>query len=249
MPDTTKNSKGFSVRFKLILSFALLLIVPTLAIGGFSFQSAKQNMEQEVLQGAKKDVELLNLIIQDTISPKINDVGYFSDHLAKQDFAASGPSLVKSRLDQYHGLHPELVSIYVGTENGFMIQSPDKKLPDGYDPRTRPWYQQAMSQKGKAVITAPYIAASTGDMVVTITQSLQDGSGVVAVDLDLGKLKKLSSEIRIGEDGYATLLDQTGKYIVHPTEKSGAEADHSWATELQKQETGFLHETIDGTSC
>ncbi|MCM3591513.1 methyl-accepting chemotaxis protein [Brevibacillus borstelensis] len=246
MSDTMKNRRGFSVRSKLILSFALLLIIPSLAIGGFSFQSAKQNMEQEVLRGAQKDVELLSLLIHDTISPKISDVDYFSANINKQDFAGDDSPLVRSRLDQYHSLHPELVSVYVGTDSGSMIQSPRKKLPDGYDPRTRPWYQQAMAQKGKAVITAPYIAATTGDMVVTITQSLRDGSGVVAVDLDLDNLKKLTSEIRIGDEGYATLIDQTGKYIVHPTEKSGSEADNSWVTALQKQATGFFSTTIEG---
>lgn len=140
MSDTMKNRRGFSVRSKLILSFALLLIIPSLAIGGFSFQSAKQNMEQEVLRGAQKDVELLSLLIHDTISPKISDVDYFSAHINKQDFAGDDSPLVRSRLDQYHSLHPELVSVYVGTDSGSMIQSPRKKLPDGYDPRTRPWY-------------------------------------------------------------------------------------------------------------
>ncbi len=31
---------------------------------------------------------------------------------------------------------------YVGSTNGVFTQRPDAKMPDGYDPRQRPWYKQ-----------------------------------------------------------------------------------------------------------
>lgn len=65
--------------------------------------------------------------------------------------------------------------VYVGTEDGKMIQSHPTALPVGYDPRQRPWYQDANST-GKLVITSPYVDAANGRLVTTIAQPFQRGN-------------------------------------------------------------------------
>ncbi len=35
------------------------------------------------------------------------------------------------------------------------------------------------------IISDPYISASTNEMVMTISQAIKDGSGVVAIDINL----------------------------------------------------------------
>ncbi|BBP91903.1 hypothetical protein BsIDN1_55210 [Bacillus safensis] len=69
------------------------------------------------------------------------------------------------------------------------MQYPVQKMPDGYDPRERPWYQEALkAENGKQVITKPYVAASTGKMVITIAQKMKDGSGVIGLDMEIDSL-------------------------------------------------------------
>ncbi len=65
--------------------------------------------------------------------------------------------------------------VYVGTNDGKMIQSKPTDLPAGYDPRQRPWYKDAMAA-GKMTITAPYADISTGQLIITIAEPFQRGN-------------------------------------------------------------------------
>ncbi|HEH9399863.1 TPA: methyl-accepting chemotaxis protein [Aeromonas sobria] len=106
--------------------------------------------------------------------------------------------------------------IFVGTENGKMIQSHHTELPTGYDPRQRPWYQDTMAA-GKLLITSPYKDAATGNMVVTIAEPFQRGTtkGVIGGDLNIDDL--ISDILAIELDGtYTMLLDSKGIIIAHP---------------------------------
>lgn len=87
-----------------------------------------------------------------------------------------------------------------------MITSPKLELPSDYDPRDRPWYQDAVENKQEVAITSPYKDASSGEMVVTITKFLSDGSGVVGIDLSISRLEETVKELVIGQKGYAVLL-------------------------------------------
>src|SRR5690554_3215972 len=78
----------------------------------------------------------------------------------------------------------QFIFTYLGGADGTFIQRPQASLPDGYDPRSRPWYTEAIRADGP-IITQPY-RDPTGDLVVTIaTPVKRDGMlvGVVGGDL------------------------------------------------------------------
>ena len=88
--------------------------------------------------------------------------------------------------------------------------------------------------------------AATKDHVVTIAKELKDGSGVVAIDLNITYLQKLTNKIKIGKEGYAFLLDGNKHYIAHPTEESGFEVKESFYDTLYKNESGTFNYQLDG---
>jgi methyl-accepting chemotaxis protein len=181
-----KEVKGlfsFDVKKRLILSFAIILIIPSMIIGWLSYQTAKTKVAVEIQQAADENVKLINQTIDEAIKAKIRDIDYFSQRVNQEDLNSKDHLPVKEHLDAYAKLHPELLSIYVGTTTGEFIQSPKLPLPAGYDPRNRPWYQQAMNQKRSLIVKEPYVTASTGQMTVTIPKTLQDGAGVIALNL------------------------------------------------------------------
>ncbi|TNI83029.1 methyl-accepting chemotaxis protein [Aeromonas sobria] len=106
--------------------------------------------------------------------------------------------------------------VYAGTADGKMIQSKPTNLPAGYDPRQRPWYQDAMAA-GKLVITAPYADISSGQLIVTIAEPFQRGNtqGVIAGDVSISAL--ISDILAVSSEGtYAILVDSNGTIIAHP---------------------------------
>lgn len=233
------------IRTKLLGAFALILLIPSLLIGFMSYQKAKDQLEQEIMRGAKENIHILDMTINNTIQPKIADVEYLSKVVNGSLYINENISKLHEKFNQYAQLHPEVLSTYVGTTSGQMILEPKDELPKGYDPRTRPWYQQAMAQKGQTIITEPYVDAIQGIIVITIAKTTQDGSGVMAIDLNIKNLAELANQIKIGQEGYAILLDQSGKYIVHPTAESGSEAKESWTAQVLKQEVGELDYILD----
>ncbi|MBO6278797.1 MAG: methyl-accepting chemotaxis protein, partial [Pseudomonas sp.] len=106
---------------------------------------------------------------------------------------------------------------YVGQANGVFTQRPDAKMPEGYDPRQRPWYKQAVSA-GQTMLTPPYMAA-VGGLIVTIAMPVKkDGQllGVAGGDLSLDSLVSIINSVDSGGLGYAFLVSGDGQVIVSP---------------------------------
>jgi len=110
------------------------------------------------------------------------------------------------------------MSVYVGTEQGeFKMQPPDE-LPSDYDPRTRPWYKDAVSAN-EPTLTEPYLDAVTKDLIITIATPISRGGKQEAVaggDLSLETLVKMIKTLHVQYDGYAFLVDDSGRILVHP---------------------------------
>lgn len=225
MNNQKRSKTGFfsslTIRTRLFLSFILMLIIPVLVIGTFSYTSAKKEMKETILRGADENAKLLDHFLTEELNPKINDAEYFSGLFNRSSYSGKEKANTEKKLEQYAKLHPEATTIYIGTDQGDMLQFPESDLPDGYDPRKRTWYQDAFAGNGKYVITDPYTDASTGDMLVTVAQKVNDGSGVLAIDISLKELSEMAGQIKIGEKGYPIILDTSGNYVVHPAEKSG----------------------------
>lgn len=241
--------KNATVRLstKLYIAFALILILPTITAGFLSFNSAKEQLQRKLLSSAEENVKLLNSSINNTIAPKIHDANVFAEQIAKTlygDDSTSPTALAKFK--QYIELHPEVQTIYVGTKDGKMIEYPELDLPKDYDPRERPWYQDAQKNNGEAVITNPYVDASTSDMVVTITKPTADGSGVIGIDISIKNLETTAEEVAIGEKGYAILLDKEQNFIVSPVAKTGDKAKESFYSKIFKEKSGDFQYTLKG---
>lgn len=227
------------------MTFLLILIVPSLVVGGFSFQQAKQEIDKQIMKSANENVTLVNSIINSTFEPKIKDADYLAKIIGKSMYTGTDSPEVMKYLDIYMGMNPETASVSLGTEGGQYYRSPRQEVKAGFDPRTRDWYKNAMASKGKAIITEPYISAVTGEVIVTIAKATDDGSGVVGITLGIEQIKQVASSVKIGAEGYVMVLDGAKKFVVHPEEKAGEEAQESFYENLYQQQTGQFSYTLD----
>ena len=147
--------------------------------------------------------------------------------LAEQSFAkeamtsTESVTQLKNVLDSYVKANPDILYIYLGTEDKQMIMKPDDDLGD-YDPRTRDWYIAAKAA-GTFIWTDPYFDDTVGEMVVTACQPVYDKSnkfiGVMAADITLKTLNIQTKDIKIGEKGYPIIVDANNVIMAHPTEE------------------------------
>lgn len=103
---------------------------------------------------------------------------------------------------------------YLGGTDGSFAMRPDEKMPDGYDPRTRPWYKDALATAG-TTLTEPYVDAATGGLIITIATPAPN-AGVVGGDLSMSTLVETINSLDFGGMGYAFLVSANGQILVHP---------------------------------
>ncbi|PRN06393.1 chemotaxis protein [Pseudomonas sp. LLC-1] len=127
---------------------------------------------------------------------------------------AQDPTNAETLMGQ-NALISSFLTVYLGkTDGGFSVR-PDAKMPDGYDPRTRPWYKDGMNATG-ATLTEPYIDMTTNKMVIGILSKVSSSVGVVGGDLALDGLVQIINSLNFGGMGYAFLVNDQGKILVHP---------------------------------
>lgn len=111
--------------------------------------------------------------------------------------------------------HNKIMFVYLGLEDGRMYVQPETELPEGYDPRSRPWYQKAKASPNEVIITEPYVDAFTGKTIISVAKAVitEDGIiGVVGLDLDLTDL----AQSLLKNDGYLTgVVSSTGTIVLH----------------------------------
>lgn len=235
-----------TIRTKLIAAFALILIIPSVSIGYLSYTSAKNAVENQIMGEATNNIEILNTTIDNTIAPKIHDIERLSGKITSSQYDGNESPELRSKLAQYADLHPEILSIYVGTEKGNFIQEPVINDTSTYDPRTRDWYKQSMELKGEIQISKPYEDAAEDAMVITISKTTKDNSGVISVDITLDVLNQLTGKVKIGEEGYAMLLDEDMNFISHPTSMAGTVAEEAFYQKLYEKDNGAFEYDYQG---
>ncbi|MCV9887463.1 methyl-accepting chemotaxis protein [Metabacillus halosaccharovorans] len=204
-------------------------------------------MEKSMLQTARESVQLINSSLNTQLEPIKKDIEYFAKTAKAANAKVETDDIEKimMKFNQYIQTKPSAQAIYIGFNTGDMVVSPmSVQLPDDYDPRDRPWYTLAMENKGEVVITDPYIDADTNEISVTFAKVLNDASGVIAVDIDINSLSELTSEVKVGSEGYVAIIDKTKNYIIHPT-MQGEKVKGTWVNKLFESEKGVFAYQLD----
>ena len=239
-----KNLLNLTVKQRLITVFLALLIVPTSVVGSISYLVTKNELTDEQHHSAEQSLQLIDSSISTFIQPKLNQISMLAEYIDEAKLTTDKEAL-NVMFDEYLALHEEVDIIYVGKADKEMIRRPYYEYAADYDPTARPWYTTAMDAKGETIITEPYISSSSGELVITVAKTLQNGQGVVALDMSIEQLATITNATKIGQKGFFTLLNREQQFIAHPTNESGEEAEPSFieAYSAAKEDTQFAYVT------
>ncbi|MBM3107772.1 MAG: methyl-accepting chemotaxis protein [Pseudomonas sp.] len=166
----------------------------------------------------REDLERYLVEMGDTTSTNIKNLFdgriLLVQNVAQNIAAFPGAENVGTLLGQ-QALVSSFLTVYLGDVNGGFTIRPQTKMPDGYDPRVRPWYKDGMVANGP-ILTEPYIDVSTGKMVISVVATAARNVGVVGGDLALDGLTEIINSLNFGGMGYAFLVNDQGKILVHP---------------------------------
>ncbi|MCV6404895.1 methyl-accepting chemotaxis protein PctA [Pseudomonas aeruginosa] len=158
------------------------------------------------------------------------------------------PEAVSALLEQ-----PALTSIfsftYLGQQDGVFTMRPDSPMPAGYDPRSRPWYKDAVAAGG-LTLTEPYVDAATQELIITAATPVKAAGntlGVVGGDLSLKTLVQIINSLDFSGMGYAFLVSGDGKILVHPDKEQVMKTlSEVYPQNTPKIATGFSEAELHG---
>ncbi|WP_434748282.1 hypothetical protein [Paenibacillus amylolyticus] len=78
---TKKKTFVWNIRNKMLVSFLVVLLVPSLAIGLVSLYIAEDTVQEQLNDSALQSVSTANKIVETQVNSKIYDINFFSDSL------------------------------------------------------------------------------------------------------------------------------------------------------------------------
>ncbi|MGY3854855.1 methyl-accepting chemotaxis protein [Aeromonas aquatilis] len=194
--------KNLSLKQKILLSVVIAL---SLVISLLSWQSYS-SQKNLLLQGSQEQLQRLGILQAERIHDWLSD-----RHDVIQALAS------KASADPLHALQQAQASgrfqlTYFGESSGKMNDSDPAIDRSNYDPRARPWYQEAMS-KGTMITTKPYLGVASEGTILTIAAPI--GGGVVGGDLAINAVVEDVTQMQLPADGFAIMMHKDGTIIAY----------------------------------
>ena len=180
---------------------------------------------------------------------------------------------VQDTLMAVNASQDNMVSIYVATESGFMVQAdyiPAKKFDEAgnlmpLEAKERPWYQGA-AETGEAYFTPVTKDAHTPHLGIMCGVPVFSGGklmGVAGAGMYLDNMEELIQSVDLGESGSACIINRNGQVLFSTNDRGTLAAvtdaadlrlsDDSALAEMVKSavggETGVTRLSLDGVPC
>ncbi|MGL6517394.1 methyl-accepting chemotaxis protein [Aeromonas caviae] len=194
--------KNLSLKQKILLSVVIALSLVILLLSWQSYTSQKSML----LQGSQEQVQRLGsqqaASVSDWLAARRDVIQALGNKAGAEPLNALQQAQVSGRFQL----------TYFGEGSGKMNDSDPSINSDGYDPRSRGWYQEAMA-KGGMIVTKPYLDVAYNILVVTLAQPAQ--GGVVGGDLSIASLVDDITKMKLPADGFAILMHKDGTVIAY----------------------------------
>ncbi|WP_376902920.1 methyl-accepting chemotaxis protein [Aeromonas veronii] len=194
--------KNLSLKQKILLSVVIALSLVILLLSWQSYSSQKSLL----LQGSQEQLQRLGTQqaerVSDWLAARRDVIQALGNKAGAEPLNALQQAQVSGRFQL----------TYFGESSGKMNDSDPSINRDGYDPRSRGWYQEAMS-KGGLIVTKPYLDVAYNIMVVTLAQPVS--GGVVGGDLSIASLVEDVSKMQLPADGFAIMMHKDGTIIAY----------------------------------
>ena len=229
-----KIKKGFSVKFRIIVTFILILLIPSVSIGVISYFYSSIEFEDTLSKHSEREVELLDELITNEIKPVVAQADYYSTIISERWTEQQ----ILKELERYNSLEDSVKSVSVVQKGRNFMRNPYFNFDDDFDPFSEPWYLKAIENSESPVVIDPYISSSDGALMMSVAAALKDGSGVISFDINLETIMDLVKSVKIGDTGFASLMDAKQYYLADPNIENGVAADKQYHTQMSDKEFG-----------
>ncbi|EHJ00285.1 methyl-accepting chemotaxis sensory transducer with Cache sensor [Clostridium sp. DL-VIII] len=203
-----------SIKKRLSVTFLLIILVPMCTAGIISNIILYNNLKASYVSSIDKSIEGVNNVIDQTYNSYEAELSQITENsIAKAALANPNGDVVKKELKGIVKSNPQILNVYIATNNKNMYIYPETTLPEGYDPTGKSWYKDSISSS-KVLWQDAYKDLATGKTVVTATKQILDDAGnpigVAGIDIDIENIAQLFNNTKIENTGEILLMDKTG---------------------------------------
>lgn len=253
-----------SIRSKLIISLVSICVIPLIITGFASYNQSKSTLSNKLTLTSSQTLAEINdglneylngffeKVILTATNPGFSNIDSSNEPGIPNNGSENNNAMIIEVLKSVKDSSSDILSIYYGTESGKYFNYPEDQMPEGYDAKTRPWYKQALENKGQVIITAPYVDALSGDNLITIARTVEkDGKvvGVVGADLTLSTIADKIATKKVGNSGIVFIAEASGNILAHPQKNlisTNYASKLSFWDQAKTKESGFVEYSIDG---
>ncbi len=228
-----------SIKSRLMLAFLISIFISTLSIVALVAREMRADARGAFESSSRGQLARVSDILESTFKTNEEVAAYFASFpelvaaygklptymknketvtLRRSDLSPEGQALDKQmeRLEKAHDLF-SVVS--VGMDDGAYLEFPSAPRRAGYDPRERSWYKLGMQTPGKTTVTPAFKSSFSGMPICSVLAKVStEGKniGILTLDISLGVIVKMISDIKIGNTGYVMLLESNGTILADP---------------------------------
>lgn len=247
-----------SIQTKLVTFITIILIITLATVSVLTYFQVKQQVETNVqTEGAAVVLEKKDLV-ELYLEHFTSSIYRYSQNQAVIDFLSASQedaeplwNLVNEDFSVFNELNENIAVTYIGTNQGGFFTAPFIDVGSDYDPRIRPWYEQASTNPDEVIWTEPYLDASSGEFTVTVAKAVSIGNtvlGVVGIDLSLDNLTAIVRSKSLNYEGFSFLFDETGIALVHPTMTENNSENPIISQMLSGENSGQIEYTEAGSN-
>ncbi|MGR6837844.1 methyl-accepting chemotaxis protein [Aliivibrio wodanis] len=208
----------FSVKTKVATTFGLIMILLSIMLVVFATQGLVEEKKKSLTIQSKQAIESISALSEAWVENKKQELNTIQAFLSEPGMTSH---MIRNAL-KYAMNDTSLQNAYVGFDTGrFLLddlEAENGAKSAGYDPRTRNWYQAALSA-GKPILLNPYVTTDVSKRVV-VTMAMPYSNrgavrGVLGIDTTVSHLQTLMRKVPVPDNSQVMMIDGQGKILAH----------------------------------
>lgn len=200
----------YTIKLKIQVAIAAIIASVSAVQAWISISQLQQETTTEVSNQMRDIGQATSRYIADWLDTR-SDMMLANEPLIANQDNVDRELLLTKRAGQF-------LSVYAGFSDGSIAYGDKTEdWPADYDPRSRPWYQDAINA-GELVLTEPY-QDFDGSIVVSFAKAFQGNhQGVLAADLTVSHIIDQVLNLKMEHNGFAFLIDGNHNIVAYRDE-------------------------------
>lgn len=208
-----------TIQSKILIPFIILISMTGVILAAVSYYYSVHTTTNELTKNVETQMVGLNNTFELFFTNIENTINRFTANELLTSYKPENKNEILRLLQETKAADQSIAFIYTGIEQTAEMIDPSGGLDEDYNPKERDWYIEAVKAEGKTIWTEPYVDEGTNSTVITAARAYYKNGqliGVFGLDVSINTLLDMTNKIKIGDSGYAVVLNKAGQFISHP---------------------------------